>query len=171
MFNHTVISKQVTINAPRELVWDILVDLKSYGEWNPFTHRVDSTLKVGDPIDLYVRMPKRGDRMQRERVKAVVAPMKLAWGMSMGAELVLKALREQILVAVSDEVCTYQTTDKISGLLTPVVIKFFGEEMENGFNNMADALKVHAENAYQSTKRKVGAVRRFGERQRTPTLP
>ena len=39
MFTHTVYSDIVSIQAPREQVWSILVDTARYGEWNPFTYR------------------------------------------------------------------------------------------------------------------------------------
>lgn len=151
MFEHTLYSRQVTIQAPRDWVWSILVDTQRYGEWNPFTWRVDTTLKVGDPVDLHVRMPKRGDRMQTENVTRVDKPTCLAWGMTMGAAPILKAERQQTLTALSEVSCRYQTWDAFSGLLTPVVTYFFEEDIVNGFNAMADALKIRAETTWQAS--------------------
>ena len=31
-----VVSDKVEIDAPAQLIWDILVDLKKYNRWNPF---------------------------------------------------------------------------------------------------------------------------------------
>ena len=73
MFTHTVVSHTVEINAPRELVWEILEDLAQYPQWNPFTVKVEGTLKVGNAINLHVKMPKRGDRIQTEIVKKIDA--------------------------------------------------------------------------------------------------
>jgi hypothetical protein len=153
MSNYTIASDKVDINAPREIVWDILFDLKRYPEWNPFTYRVDSTLQPGDPIDLYVRMPIRGDRLQTEQMKVVDRPRELSWGMKLGFEFLLKALREQHIEKVSESSCTYQTWDALSGLLMPLVIGLFKTDMQNGFNNMAYALKTRAEQIWAEKQR------------------
>ena len=147
MFTHTVYSDIVSIQAPREQVWSILVDTARYGEWNPFTYRVDTSLLIGDPVDLYVRMPIRGDRVQVERVTVVQQPERLAWGMKMGFNWLLQAERQQVLTATGPDSCQYQTWDAFSGLLTPLVIKLFGADIQNGFNGVARALKKRAEDA------------------------
>lgn len=151
MLNHTLYSDIVDIQAPREWVWSILVDTTRYGEWNPFTHRVDTTLQVGDSIDLHVRMPIRGDRLQVETVTAVDRPERLAWGMKMGCNLLLKAERTQQLTAIGPNRCRYQTWDAFSGLLTPLVIRLFGTDILNGFNGVAYALQKRAEETWKKS--------------------
>lgn len=150
MPRHTISSHKVEIAAPIELVWEILLDLDSYGEWNPFTYRVDTTLKIGDPVDLYVRMPKRGDRMQTEQVRIVEEPNTLSWGTKLGFEFLLKAQRYQCLKSIDDNRCEYSTWDDFDGALTWLVVGLFGEDMLNGFNNMSYALKERAELKYNN---------------------
>lgn len=147
MRERVIASEKIHINAPIERVWAILLDLPRYSQWNPFTYRVDSTLVVGDPVDLYVRMRKRGERVQREYVRTVEAPTTLSWGMTMGHAVLLTALREQTLERIDAKTCSYQTTDAFSGALTPLVTYLFGEDIEEGFNAVARALKAHAEKA------------------------
>ena len=48
-------SKVVEINAPAQVVWEILVDLPRYGEWNPFCIAATSTFKMGDPINMTMK--------------------------------------------------------------------------------------------------------------------
>lgn len=154
IFKHTLYSEKVIINAPVEQVWDILVDFAKYPDWNPFTYRVDTDLTLGNPVNLlgkavnlYVRMPKRGDRIQREIVRIVDRPHRLAWGMCMGTAFFLSALREQRLEKIDATHCSYQTWDGFNGLLTPLVVGLFGEDIQNGFNAVAKALKLRAEAA------------------------
>ncbi|UCE85470.1 MAG: SRPBCC family protein, partial [Deltaproteobacteria bacterium] len=47
---------EIEIDAPIERVWRILTDLDRYADWNPFTPRVESTLRIGAPVHLYVRL-------------------------------------------------------------------------------------------------------------------
>ena len=37
---------EIEIDAPAERIFDILTDLPAYAEWNPFTPRVESTLRL-----------------------------------------------------------------------------------------------------------------------------
>ena len=52
MSTHLVTSVTVQINAPAAFVWDVLVDYPKYPEWNPYTIAAETTLELGDRIDL-----------------------------------------------------------------------------------------------------------------------
>ena len=144
MFRYLVASDPVEIDAPAERVWNILVDFERYGEWNPFTTRVDATLEIGAPVMLHVRLGPL-QRKQPERIETVEPPHLLTWGTTMGHPVLLSALREQRLEALSETRCRYRTTDATSGLLTPFVAALFGRLIRQGFNDMAAALKARAE--------------------------
>lgn len=145
MPEHTVYSDRVEINAPIETVWQVLLDFNRYPEWNPFTWRVETDLQVGSPVKLYVHLPGRGKRLQTEFIREVTPPERLSWGMTMGADFLLRALRQQHLYPLPDGRCCYQSTDAFSGLLTPLVKALFGRSICDGFNAMAYALKQRAE--------------------------
>ena len=144
MFRYMVSSDSITIETPARRVWEILMDLERYGEWNPFTTRVDTSLEVGSPVDLYVTLGPFKLK-QPEQIQAVDPPSLLAWGMIMGARWLLVTRREQRLEALSDTRCCYTTTDGFTGFLTPVVVLLFGGLIRRGFNAMAWALKERAE--------------------------
>ncbi len=126
MASHTVYSDLVEINAPVEKVWQVLLDFESYPDWNPFTYKVETDLTVGGPVNIYVKLPRRGKRLQVEYVREVTEPNTLSWGMTMGAEPLLVTLREQHLTPTGESSCTYQTTDAFKGMLTPLVCLLFG---------------------------------------------
>ena len=144
VFRFAVGSDPVEIEAPAARVWDILVDFERYGEWNPFTTRVEAGLEIGSPVMLHVRLG-RLKRRQPERIEAVEPPHLLAWGTTMGHPVLLSALREQRVEPLSETRCRYLTTDATSGLLTPLVALLFGRLIRQGFNDMAAALKARAE--------------------------
>lgn len=140
-------SEPLVIHAPVEVVWDVLVSLDSYGDWNPFTYRVESSLVVGEPVVLFVKLGQY-KRRQVEYVKLVESPTKLGWGMTMLHPALLKAYRIQCLEPINKNSCRYFTNDTLEGLLTPLVVKLFGRSMEDGFNEMSVALKEYAENLW-----------------------
>ncbi|MGA9101163.1 SRPBCC family protein, partial [Aeromicrobium sp.] len=61
MSTHVVTSVTVEIAAPASFVWDVLVDYASYPEWNPYTIAVDTTLEIGERIDLTLPNPDGSD--------------------------------------------------------------------------------------------------------------
>ena len=144
LFRYRVESEAVEIHASAESVWEILTDGAKYGEWNPFTTRVDTDFRIGSKVELQVRLGPLNLR-QQERILQVDPPRLLAWGMTMGHRLLLSARREQRIQPVSGSRCRYVTTDELSGLLTLKVALLFGRAIRNGFNAMALALKERAE--------------------------
>lgn len=145
MLAFTTYSDRVEIDAPQQLVWSILYDIRRYPEWNPFTERVITDFKPGSPVELHVNLPGRGKRLQQEFITHVEAPSRMGWGMNMINDHILKARRGQTVEIISPERCCYHTEDHISGLLSPIVRWLFSRSMRNGFNAMAYALKQRAE--------------------------
>jgi hypothetical protein len=140
----SVVRAEIEIDRGIDPVWQILLDLDHYSDWNPFTPRAESTLEIGAPVRLDVRL--RGAKLSR-RVEIVSAaePRRLCWGMTMGAPFLLKAERCQILTPIDEHRTRYLTEDRISGLLAPLLIGLFGGAMERGFMDCASALKKRAE--------------------------
>ncbi len=47
------IETAILIDAPIDLVWNILVDYESYGHWNPYIIRIDGVAQAGGTIDVH----------------------------------------------------------------------------------------------------------------------
>jgi uncharacterized protein YndB with AHSA1/START domain len=71
---------EVEIDAPIDRVWRVLTNIEGYGDWNPFMPKVKTTLEIGDPIHLSVRLV--GNRTIH-RVETVTRnqPYTLGWDM------------------------------------------------------------------------------------------
>jgi hypothetical protein len=141
-----IVRAEIEIDAPPDVVFDHLTDLEKYPEWNPFTPHIDSTLEVGAPVRMRVRLGK-GARLSRqvEYVTANQRPTRLCWGADIPFRFLVRADRAQTLELLEGGRTRYVCTDEISGLLTPLVIRFFGPAMQRGFEDCASALKVRAE--------------------------
>lgn len=151
MLKDKITSNKVEINAPIDLVWDILTDLESYPDWNPFTTHAESSLRVGEKVKLHVNLPKRGDRKHVEEVRSISKPNQMVWKAKYGGSMMLKKRREQNLEKINRTTCTYQTSDAFYGTVTPIVLSLFEDDLVNGFNDMAYALKDRAEAFYQKS--------------------
>ncbi len=135
---------EVEIDAPIHRVWQILKDIDRYGDWNPFTPRVETTLQIGDPIHLQVRLVGKR-RMHRLEFVTRNEPYTLGWDMKLGARFLLYAERVQVLTAIDENRTHYMTEDCFTGWLRPLVLALFGKAMERGFIDCALGLKKAAE--------------------------
>jgi hypothetical protein len=135
---------EIEIDAPIDRVWQMLVDLERYGEWNPFTPVAKSSLKLGDPVELQVRLV--GDRLMK-RVEYITRnePYTLGWEMQMGPRFLLHAERCQVLTPLEGNRTHYSSEDCFTGWLAPIVTGLFGASMERGFGDCGRALKKCAE--------------------------
>lgn len=146
MFRHTVSSNTGEIDAPAERAWQVLTDFERYGEWNPFTTRVDTRLEIGASVHMRVRLgPLRVS--QAARISAIEPPRLLAWGVTMGPRWLLLAHREQRIEELGDSRCRYVTTDALAGLLVPLLVLLVDGFIRRGFDAMGAALKARAESS------------------------
>jgi uncharacterized protein YndB with AHSA1/START domain len=143
---HVVTSVTVEIEAPAAFVWDVLVDYPSYPEWNPYTIAVETSLELGDRIDLTLPNPDGSDDtiLNREFIRVVDPPHHLRY--DTGEEYPgLLGMRDQYITELGSDRCTYYTTDQLSGELADLVMELNGDWIKAGFDSVANALKTRAE--------------------------
>ena len=143
-------TEPVRIDAPIDFVWDVLTDVENYGHWNPFTSRARTDFRIGSPARLRVRMGPARVRVT-ETVCAYEPPRLLAWRKTFGARWLLVAVREQHLVREDEGSCRYYNTDRLTGVLAPIVLVCFGGYMRRGFGDVGTGLKGRAEALHAQT--------------------
>ncbi|MDF3932873.1 SRPBCC domain-containing protein [Pseudomonas citronellolis] len=145
--NNLVRSLTVEIAAPAELVWAVLVDLPRYPQWNPYTVKVESSLRLGEPVNLFLPDPTRpGELLQViEQLASFEPPRLLAWEMHASADNPDAARREQIIEATGPASCRYHTTDQFLGATADTVMAMHGAWVKQGFDAVALAVKARAE--------------------------
>ncbi len=140
----------IQINAPIDFVWTVLTEVDKYSQWNPFTPQVRTDFSIGSPANLLVRMGPAKFRIA-ESVCAFERPRLIAWEKKFGAPWLLLAVRGQHLEQVGKTSCIYHNTDRLTGMLAPVVFLCFGGYMRRGFDDVAEGLKEYAEAIYAET--------------------
>jgi len=139
-----VLSDEVHINAPVELVWKILVDFENYAKWNKFCPQAIAKLEVGSPITMRLDF---GNGLQdwEENICHIEPNKSIAWRMENKPEDPVHAVRTQTLTRLSDSSCSYLSVDEFAGPGVPEVIAEMGRSVEDGFNLCAKGLKQYAE--------------------------
>ncbi|WP_449469286.1 SRPBCC domain-containing protein [Sphingobium chungangianum] len=144
---NVVSSDKVTIEAPAGIVWEILVDLDRYGEWNPFCVKAASTLEIGAPVHMsLVNYPNPGALLVNcEYVCAFEPERRLAWEAPWHEAWPYAARRDQMIEPVEGGNCRYWSTDAFLGENGVHVMRFCGPWVKRAFDDTARALKARAE--------------------------
>ncbi|GGR51832.1 hypothetical protein GCM10008959_11420 [Deinococcus seoulensis] len=53
---------EITVQAPLERVFDLLVDFSAYGSWNPFVVEVTGASRAAEGVRMRFKLPWRGGR-------------------------------------------------------------------------------------------------------------
>ncbi len=141
-----ITSVTVEIDAPAAFVWGVMIDYPRYPEWNPYTIAVETTLQIGDRIDLTLPNPdgSEGTMLNREFIRVVDPPHHLRY--DTGEEYPgLLGMRDQYITELGPDACSYHTTDTLSGELADLVMETNGDWIKAGFDSVAHALKARAE--------------------------
>ncbi|KAG6836980.1 hypothetical protein H0H93_016933 [Arthromyces matolae] len=158
------VSSSISIDAPREKVWSIMLDFPSYKEWNPFIRGQTITDKSGNPLP---------DQTPAEGKYLLIAPVHLpptmgepgwfqtqsswemittvdhenyraAWRSIALPAYLLNAERWQ-KVSVIDGRTKYETIAVFGGFFAHPLKLFMREKLVLGFKAHAESLKKQAE--------------------------
>ena len=139
-----LIQSEIVIDAPKKIVWDIILDTSLYHEWNPFTPKVETDFIVGNEIILHVNMtPGKKLLIQKEKILWIKEQESIAWGIT--SLFPVKTERIQELTEISASRTKYMTCDKFWGPLVPLVMMLYRQKIQVGFDQIVHALKHRAE--------------------------
>lgn len=148
-------SVRVEIEAPASVVWEVLVDLPRYGEWNSFNPRIESTLRLGDPVQMDARVAGADRSVQVTEILVAFEPeRRLAWEMRPTPENPDAGRRDQILEPLGPERCAFHHTDLFLGPNAAKIMQEHGAWVKQGFDAMAHDLKRRAESEFAARRRK-----------------
>ena len=151
-------SASVVIDAPLDLVWQVMLDTASYGDWNPFVYQVEcaSPAQVGDPIVLHVRWANGRTTTSPEQVTAVAPPHASAGGRTalLAYEFVgwpdrlglVHSIRHQRITEQPNGTTRYETHQDLTG---PLVRLAGPARITDGFERHAQGLKARAESLHR----------------------
>lgn len=147
-------SASIDIDAPLQLVWQVMLETEAYGEWNPFVVRADTPQPpaMGNPIVLQVRWANGKGTTSPERISYLQPPeaergttcaclsyVYEGWPARLG---LVRGTRHQRLTQQPGGPTTYHTVEEFSG---PLVRLAGPGRVAEGFRRHAEALKRRAE--------------------------
>lgn len=142
---HFAIEHAHEIDAPAERVWQVICDFDRYSEWNPFVVACRSSLEVGAPIEMRVRVFPFFAQPQREQVFVHEPGRRLCYGLPRQPLGALASRRCHELEPLSAARSRYVSRFELSGWLAPVVRGLLGARLRAGFAAMSAAIRTRAE--------------------------
>jgi hypothetical protein len=140
-----VIEHDLAVDAPPEVVWAVICDLARYPEWNPFVVSCASTLAVGDPISMRVRLFGRFAQPQREQILEHERGRRLCYGLPPSRLGALESRRSHEVTSAGGVRARYCSHFELSGWLAPLVECLLARRLRVGFGAMSRALVARAE--------------------------
>ncbi|MEN8723640.1 MAG: SRPBCC domain-containing protein [Alphaproteobacteria bacterium] len=140
-----LIHTEIDIDAPRQLVWDVLVDLDRHTDWNPFIRKIEGTIGPGEKLHMEPRTDDGRDHAFDPVVTEYVAGKSFAWTGNVLHRLIASGIHRFDLEDLSDGRCRVHHDEIFSGLLLPITILYAGGKTRRGFEEMNVALKGEVE--------------------------
>jgi hypothetical protein len=145
------ISREILIDAPPRVVFDVVMDIDDYPEWNPFTPRVGlrtAEVEVGAEFDLDCRMTPT-ELLENEH-EAVLALDRERMDFCMGTSPTrgrpgIRSQRWQRCRLASRGRTRFMNSEAFSGPLAPLVQLLYARKLARAFDVYCRALKVRAE--------------------------
>lgn len=137
----------IDIDAPSDLVWNMLIDNKRYPEWNPYHVQVNGMMAEGAKLDLLLHKPN-GETVEIEpHVMRIVPKQELTWGG--GIKGIFFGEHVFLLSPLSNRQTRLIQKESFSGLAIPFASL---DAIEEGYQQMNLALKQRAEQQYLQDK-------------------
>jgi hypothetical protein len=140
-----VIEHALDVSAPASRVWEVVCDLPRYPEWNPFVVRCASTLAVGAPIEMRVRLFSAWAQPQREEIFEHEPGKRLCYGLPGNRLGALVSRRSHEVTPSGASSARYVSHFELSGWLAPLVARLLGRRLAAGFAAMSAAIAARAE--------------------------
>jgi len=139
------IRSEIDIHAPVVRVWELLADLASYPDWNPFIRRAEGTLAQGERLRLELQIPD-GMRMKiRPRLITVIEQAEIRWIGHLMVPGLFDGDHRFVLTPLAPARTRLVQQETFRGALVPVFGGWIGAGARRGFEAMNRAAKARLE--------------------------
>lgn len=135
---------EIKIDAPANVVWEVLTDLAAYPQWNPFIVEARGEAVVGTKLENRLQ-PPGGRSMKFKPTVTVVDPeTKFEWLGVLGFRGIFDGRHIFELEADGDSTKLVQR-EEFTGIVVPLFARSLDKGTKAGFEAMNQAIKERAE--------------------------
>jgi hypothetical protein len=138
-----ILESWIDINAPVSDVWDALIHVESWAEWNSFIPMVEGKLAVGNRMKIKVVSPGMKEMIFEPTVYEIIKHEKISWG---GGFLgfVYQGIHEFIFEKIDDSTTQFSQIEKFQGPIVLLMKKMI-QKTALGYLNMNEELRDYLE--------------------------
>jgi hypothetical protein len=133
-------ASKIAIKASPKAIWDLLVDVGAWTDWNSTVRKVEGSVALGSKVTVH---PKIADRGFSVKVAELDEPKRMVWSSGMPLGL-FKGERVYELVPQADGTVEFSMRESFSGLFAGMITKSI-PNMQPAFEEFAKCLKDRAE--------------------------
>jgi hypothetical protein len=141
------IEHRIGIQAPPEVIWQVIADLPAWEQWNPTYPKATGEIRIGGPLEVTLALPGQSPQVLRPTVLDWVPDEQLHWRLTLLGGLI-RNIRYIEIEKLADTSCIISNGEIIGGLMGSSVARRLGRSIYRGFVAMNEALKVRAEAQY-----------------------
>ena len=145
------VESRIGIQAPAEVIWEIIRDLKSWETWNPVYTKAAGDIHIGSTLEMTLELPGQAAQQIKPVVLEWVPNEQLHWRLSFLGGLV-KTTRYIEIEELAPGSCIVSNGEFFAGLMGPTVVRRMGGSVRRGFIAMNEALKARAEAQWQAAR-------------------
>lgn len=145
------IEDRIGVQAPADVIWDVVQHLPGWAEWNPVYPRAEGEIRIGNVLSFDLALPGQGTQAIKATVLDWVPGEQLHWQLRMMGGLI-KTLRYIEITPLSDQGCVVDNGEIFGGLMGPSLGKRMRGPIRRGFQAMNEALKERAEAEWAKRK-------------------
>lgn len=135
---------RVGIQAPPEVIWEIVADLSRWHEWNPTYPKAQGQIRIGEILDLTLVLPGQPHQELKAKVLDWVPNEQLHWRLSLLGGLI-RTTRYIEIQPLSETGCIVDNGEIFGGLMGVSLGRRMARPVRQGFKAMNEALKDRAE--------------------------
>ena len=143
------VEHRVGIQAPAEVIWEVLSDLKSWEQWCVLYPKASGDIRIGSVLDITLALPGQAVQQIRPTVLEWVPNEQLHWKLTLLGGLV-RNLRYFEIETLANASCIVANGEIIAGLMGPSLGKRLARPIYRAFVDMNDALKIRAEGLWNA---------------------
>ncbi len=133
------------VQAPAEIVWEVITDFAAWGDWNPVHPRIEGALRIGTSLNVEVVL---GDDAPAKRVEAVVqdwVPYEQLHWRTKRLRGFVTAIRYIEIEKMSDVGSTFSNGELFMGPLVRLVSRGERRRLRAAYTRMGEAVRARAE--------------------------
>ena len=138
------IKTEITINAPKEKVWQTFTKVENYKDWNPFIESITGEIKVGEQIAVHLTHPDGKAMTFKPKVLVFEENKEFRWIGKLFFKGVFDGEHYYRLIDNQDGTTTFIHGEKFRGFLVGLMGSIL-DNTEKGFKMMNEALKKEVE--------------------------